>query len=402
MKQRYIGSVTGLLTLGITLGWCGNATPVSGAELVPLLSKQVIVRPDLSLQHELERAIDRGVAWLLQQQNTNGWWGSPEQPALTALALSAFMGEPSGKYGQNPPPAIRKGYAYLLSCVQSNGSICQTNLANYNTSISMMALVAANNPKYDPILRKARAYLASTQIDLGEKGQLDTPFDGGVGYGSKYDHSDMNNTLSALEAMYYTRHLATDTKAGEASDLDWKAVVHFLESCQNLPSHNAEKWASGDPANRGGFIYYPGQSMAGSETNPVTGKVALRSYGSISYAGLLSYIYAQLQREDPRVVAVLDWLRGHYTLEENPGMGPQGLYYYLHLMVKALHTAGVETLELRDGRKVSWRREVALRLINLQRTDGSWFNDNNRWWEKDPNLVTAYSVMALEFCQRGL
>jgi squalene-hopene/tetraprenyl-beta-curcumene cyclase len=32
----------------------------------------------------------------------------------------------------------------------------------------------------------------------------------------------------------------------------------------------------------------------------------------------------------------MDWLRGNYTLEENPGMGPQGYFYYLHLMTKAL------------------------------------------------------------------
>ncbi len=37
-----------------------------------------------------------------------------------------------------------------------------------------------------------------------------------------------------------------------------------------------------------------------------------------------------------------------------------------------------------------------MRLINLQHPDGSWSNENNRWWEKDPNLVTSYAVMALE------
>ena len=142
--------------------------------------------------------------------------------------------------------------------------------------------------------------------------------------------------------------------------------------------------------------------MAGGVTNPVTGRVALRSYGSISYAGLLSYIYANLKREDPRVVAVLDWLRANYTLEENPGMGPQGLYYYLHLLTKALNTCEMDRLELKDGRVVDWRREVATRLINLQQKDGSWANTNGRWWEKDPNLVTAYAVLSLEIVWREL
>jgi squalene-hopene/tetraprenyl-beta-curcumene cyclase len=65
-------------------------------------------------------------------------------------------------------------------------------------------------------------------------------------------------------------------------------------------------------------------------------------------------------------------------------------------MTKALSAAGVDTLELKDGTEVNWRRQVAMRLLNLQRTDGSWFNEDNRWWEKDPNLVTSYAVMALE------
>ena len=130
--------------------------------------------------------------------------------------------------------------------------------------------------------------------------------------------------------------------------------------------------------------------------------MALRSYGSISYAGLLSYIYANLKKDDPRVAAVFDWLRQNYTLEENPGMGPQGLYYYLHTMAKALSLYGVDTLELRNGAKINWRKELAMKLINLQQNDGSWSNGNGRWWERDPNLVTAYAVIALEMIYRGI
>ena len=107
-------------------------------------------------------------------------------------------------------------------------------------------------------------------------------------------------------------------------DLNWQAAVHFIQSCQNLPSHNAETWASDDPQNKGGFIYAPGRSMAG-QTNGPSVRVAFRSYGSMSYAGLLTYIYADLKPDDPRVTAVVNWLKDNYTLDENPGMGPQGL-----------------------------------------------------------------------------
>ena len=357
---------------------------------------------DLSFGHEIQNAVDRGLAALLASQNTNGWWSTQDHVAPTAIVLTAFMGEPTGRFRTNPPAALTKGYEFILGAVKTNGSIYRTSLINYNTSLSMLALAASGNPAHDGVLRRARAFVVQSQMDLDVPGKMDSPYDGGIGYGDKYAHSDMNNTLTALEALHYTRHLQSGESAVQKQDVDWKAVVQFLQNCQNLPSHNPQPWASDDARNRGGFVYYPGHSMAGGETNAATGRVTLRSYGSISYAGLLSYIYADLQREDPRVVAVLDWLRSNYTLDENPGMDLQGLYYYLHLMTKALNTARVETLELKDGRKVNWRREVATRLIHLQRVDGSWANTNARWWEKDPNLVTAYAVLSLDIIHRGI
>jgi squalene-hopene/tetraprenyl-beta-curcumene cyclase len=353
---------------------------------------------DVSFQNEIRRAIERGADYLKTSQNSNGWWSTPDHPSVTALALSAWMGEP-GQRWKNTPEA-RKGYGFILGCVKPDGSIWVTNLQNYNTSISLMALLAARDSKHDGAMRKARAFLVGTQIDQGEPGRLDTPYDGGVGYGSKYPHSDMNNTLTALEALYYSKHLATDQNLDGAKDLNWAAAIHFIQSCQQLPS-NKQDWVSPEAKDRGGFVYYPGNSMAGGTTN-AAGRVALRSYGSISYAGLLSYIYADVKRDDARVQAVMDWLRANYSLEENPGMGPQGYFYYLHLMTKALNSAQIDALETRDGRKLDWRREVAMKLINLQKSDGSWQNDNGRWWEKDANLVTAYATMSLEIIYRGM
>ena len=370
-------------------------SPLSPASSVP--SQSI-----LSLRNEVQRAIDRGLAWLATNQNTNGWWSTPDHPAMTAMALSCFNGDPSGRHRGQDSPTLKKGYAYLLGCVKPDGGIFVTNLVTYNTSISMMGLLSANRPEYDPILRKARRFLVGLQGDFGEKGKTDTAFDGGIGYGTQYEHSDMGNTLAALEALYYTKHLAADAAGGETKDLNWQAAIHFLQSCQNLPSHNKEPWASDDPKNKGGFIYYPGHSMAGAETNAATGRVALRSYGSISYGGLLSYIYADLKRDDPRVQAVMDWLKRNYTLDENPGMGAEGQFYYYHTMTKALTTAGVNDFSKADGRNAAWRRQLALKLIDLQQRDGSWINTSGRWWERDPALVTCYVVLSMEMVWRGL
>ena len=357
---------------------------------------------NLSFRHEVSHAIDRGLLFLQAQQNSNGWWSTPDQPAVTALALRAFKGDPGNRYAKNEPAWLQRGYTFLLQNVRASGGIHASNLVTYNTALSMMALVAANQPEYDATILRARNFLVRLQSDFGEMNRVDDVFDGGIGYGSSYQHSDMGNTLAALEALYHSRHLVADKPLAESKDLNWAAAISFLQNCQNLPGYNKQPWASDDAKNKGGFVYYPGHSMAGSETNATNGRVALRSYGSISYGGMLSYIYANLKRDDPRVVAVFDWLRANYTLDENPGLGPQGLYFYLHTMTKALTALGVEELELKDGRKLDWRREVAMKLLNLQQRDGSWSNDHARWWEKDPALITSYAVLALEMMHRKL
>ena len=361
---------------------------------------QAPLAPDISFRHEVEHAIDRGLDWLKANQNpTNASWSTPDQPAVTALALSAFMGDPSGAEQKDPPPAVQRGYAFVTGCAKPDGAIYNKGLQNYNTAICVMALLAARNPAYEPVILRARQFLINEQTSIPE-GSSDSTFNGGVGY-EHGNHSDMNNTFTALEAIYYSKQLASDKALAGAKDLNWQAAIQFIQSCQNLPSANKQPWVSDDPRDAGGFIYAPGNTKSASVTN-ADGRVALRSYGSISYAGLLSYIYCDLDKKDARVNAVYDWLRANYTLDENPGLGPQGLYYYLHMMTKGLTIYGADWLQLKDGRNVDWRHEVAMKLINLQKADGSWANDNGRWWEHDPALVTSYSVLSLEMLHNRL
>jgi len=350
---------------------------------------------DQSLRLELENAIGRGLSWLAVQQKGAGYWSQAEYPALTGLVLTAFNGDPSGYYKKKFQGQVANGYDYLLKNVKPDGGIYGKDLANYNTAICMMALVTANNPKYEGVLKKGRSFLVGLQDR-----KADSPYAGGIGYGGSYKNSDIINTSFALEALHYTRYLQKDV-GSDAHDLDWKAAARFISRTQNLPGYNDQAWVTGDPENRGGFVYFPGNTKAGESTLP-DGRVALRSYGSGSYAGLLSYIYAEMDRNDPRVKEVFGWLTRNYTLDENPGMGKEGLFYYYHTMAKALSIYGADTLPMKDGRKVQWRTTLAKRLLDLQNADGSWVNQSGRWWEKDPVLVTSYAVIALEIVHRGL
>lgn len=350
-----------------------------------------------SLRHEVQAAIDKGLAYLKSQQKPDGSWSNPEHPALTAMALISFQRDPSGKYAKEKPEFLQKGYDFIRQHAKPDGGIYAKGLSNYNTSLALLALLGTNNPADEPLITKARDFV----VGLQAKGMANPAVDGGIGYGPtgvspKRQHPDLDNTLVALEALRAYKAARPTVEVAAGDELNWQAAIDFISRTQNLPSHNPG--ASKDEQDRGGFIYYPGFSNA----DPAGGPKALRSYGTMSYAGLLSFIYADLKKDDPRVIAALDWLSKNYTLEENPGMGRQGLYYYYHLMAKGLAAAGTEKLKTAEGKQVDWVRDLALKLVNLQAADGSWVNDTARWMETDPVLVTAYSVMALEIIYQQL
>ena len=218
---------------------------------------------NLSFRNELHDSLDRGTAWLLKQQNEDGSFGKDTtHPALSGLPLIALLREPTGKFAVTA--AVKKGAAYLRTFAQPDGGIYNTEsgLANYNTSVCLLALALVGDEKDIPLLRAARAYVIGQQA----AGMAKPETDGGIGYGTvgaspKRGHPDLDNTYIALEALRATQSLAADKP--DAKQLNWNAAIDFVSRCQNLPSHNKEKWASGDPANKGGFIYYPGESNAG-------------------------------------------------------------------------------------------------------------------------------------------
>jgi squalene-hopene/tetraprenyl-beta-curcumene cyclase len=376
----------------ICLGLFLSAFYVYGA---PKVEETVEHGNHLSLRNEVGRAIERGVKWLATEQNaTSGLWGGEEYPAITGLSLRAILGDPARKNGDKYSAALDKGYSFILSKTQSDGGIYGKGLASYNTSICLMALLQRKKPEYKPVILKARNFLINQQHDFDSRGKNDNVFDGGIGYGARWAHSDLSNTHLAMEALFYTKKMI-ETEEGDKLDLDWKAAIAFVEKCQNLPGNNKEKWVSEDPSDRGGFVYFPGSSMAG-ERKLAGGKVALRSYGSMSYAGMLSFIYAEMDPKDDRVKAVRDWLSQNYSVKENPGLGPQGMFYYFHTMAKALSLSGSDKIKAQDGSLHDWRHELARKLFNLQNQKGYWLNENGRWWERDPVLVTSYALLTLE------
>jgi squalene-hopene/tetraprenyl-beta-curcumene cyclase len=334
-----------------------------------------------------EEAVNKAIEYLRTKgQSADGSYSTTDSPAITALVTTGILR--SGRTVQDP--LVAKSLKYLEGFVQPDGGIYQpgTNYRNYETCLVVVCLAAANQDgRYAKILASADKFVKGEQWDESE-GQNPTVITyGGAGYG-KSKRPDLSNTSFLLDALKATGN-------GPDDEAVKKALI-FVSRCQNLETeNNTTEFAAKDPD--GGFYYTPaggGSSMAGK-----TESGGLRSYASMTYAGLKSMIYAGVGPDDPRVKAALQWLGKHYSLDSNPGMGDAGLYYYYHTFAKALDAMGQETFTDEAGNKHNWRDELSLALARRQHADGSWTNANSRWLEGDPNLVTGYALLALSYCR---
>ena len=337
---------------------------------------------------DVESAIARGAEFLLSKQAEDGHWSDPQMPALTALPLwalsTAKLPQTNNPNGRTIEQSRKQAAAFVLRTQRPDGGFYVpkpgrggSGLGNYNTSVCLSALFDSGlAPKAS--LLKARSYIASSQL------QGDDTMAGGFGYDkiSRRRYADLSNTSYAMSAMAKTASLEEFRADGKKADIDWDKALAFV---QNL----MEK----EGPDKGGAAYNERTPQAGTSTN-AQGKVHLRAYGSMTYAAVLSMCSAKLDRGDPRVRQAFEYLAKYWSVDENPGMGSQGLYYFYDIMARALSAAGVEKV---GGHE--WKKELSAKVVSLQKPDGSWANDNNRFWEADPVLCTSFALLVLNLCR---
>ena len=119
----------------------------------------------------------------------------------------------------------------------------------------------------------------------------------------------------------------------------------------------------------------------------------------MTYSGLKTFLYAGVKKDDPRVQAAVGWVRRHYTLDENPGMDQNALYYYYHTFGKAMDALGEDPFVDAKGKKHDWKLELFQALQKRQRENGSWVNAKSQaFGENDPNLCTSFALLSLSYC----
>jgi squalene-hopene/tetraprenyl-beta-curcumene cyclase len=350
-----------------------------------------------------EAMIQKGLGFLKANQEPDfSWQNSADPPGMSALVLKAFMQNP--KYDADDA-FLDKAFDKLLTYQKPDGSISNDVLTTYNTAIAISALAISKEAEYKEPIQKALAYLRNLQWsdkiegvpNASKKVGPDDPNYGGFGYG-RQGRADLSNTSFALDAL---------KDAGlKSDDPAFQAALKFVTRCQNNSETNDQKWAGDD----GGFVYFPaggGASPAGNYIGP-NGEHLLRSYGTMTYAGLKSMIYAGLSKDDPRVKAAWHWIASHWTVDENPGMNVvdpndsnAGLYYYFHTMARALHAYGEPVVTDSSGKKHDWRLELIDKIQALQHPDGSCVGIS-KWMENKPILATTFAVLALQEAQADL
>ena len=358
-------------------------------------AKQVDTSSSDQLQ-KLNETASKGINFLLEKGRdaADGSYSKQLSPAVTALCVSAMV--------RNGVPVanekIQQSLTFLQTMVRPNGGIYapKSNLRNYETSVSIIAFHQCNvDGKYDELLGKAASFLQGIQWDDGEGHGIESNRYGGQGYGG-HERPDLSNTAFFLDAL---KELQGEDM--QDSDSVRKAIV-FTSRTQNLPSkYNTAEFTEHIPeGDLGSFVYSPeGTGETKPEPLSNTPRGGLRGYASMTYAGLKSFLYAGIDKDDIRVKAAMEWISRHYDLDSNPGLGKQGLYYYYHVFAKTMDAIGDPTFTDSEGVAHDWRSDLVEKLASQQRDDGSWTNEHDRWYEGDPNLVTAYSLLAISYCR---
>ncbi len=356
---------------------------VAGASLAAASVRHVVASPRVDVSSDA--LMTKAVAFLKPRQEADGSWSpNRKEPGITALVVTALL---RSKRVTASEPVVTKGLGYLEQFLDPTGGMPQAAHANYSTAIALMAFREANvGGRYDAVIRGSQGFLKAKQWDEAEGKNTANAFYGGAGYGGSNSRPDLSNTAFLMEALRDSGLPADDPALQKA--------LLFVSRCQNLKSEfNDQPWA--DDVNDGGFIYTAangGSTLAGMEEGG-----GLRSYASMTYAGLKSMIYAGLTPDDPRVKAATEYLTKHYSVDENPGLGQRGIFYYYQAFAKTLALLGKPTFTDNKNQVHDWRSDLVGALAKRQDPNGSWINKNDGFMEGDANLVTSYGLLALAY-----
>jgi hypothetical protein len=395
-----------------------------------------------ALREEIDRAVEKGVAWLLARQGANGSWGVIEGNAAygggaaenaylhpagpTALALYALL--KSGVPADHE--RVRRGFRWLRKEHEKPGG-------SYETSMTLLAVTATADPDHgtrdsaaagarvrlsgdleswartlrDHLLAKRRA--AKTR---GWRYQTSPP--GAPARVPEGGDEDLSSTQLAALALFAAE------RAGLETPLDvWLGLVDFALAQQERegPEHPRAVRPRGPvpgtgkapptaapaapPTDRArGFAYVLDPALHPDEGAP-TGSMTACGLGTLLLARWS--VLARSERawnERPRAWredvqrAVHDgfaWLDRSWSPYSNPRKRERNVYhlYYVYAVERAMDLVGAARLGAR-----LWYPEMARQVVVRQREKGFWDSDSTH--APGEVLDTCFALLVLRRATR--
>ncbi|NOQ53221.1 MAG: hypothetical protein GQ558_01295 [Thermoplasmata archaeon] len=335
-------------------------------------------------RNQVQDAVLHGLDWYAKYQNVDGGWRS--SVGITGLAVLCFANagyDHTNRTVQNALGFMRNFYNPV------DGSLADS-FQNYDTAIALMAMSAVGDPQDADRLVNMSAFLQRMQFNDDDIYPITEEWyrGGWPNHAGIPDASNSQFGLLGLQAAdLYSDHVTISATV-------WTDATTFMRYCQNWPDTNELEWAHNTslPSHGdGGFVYNGFRSRTG------LGEEVYESYGSMTAAGLFSYLVSGHGPDNPEVAAAREWLEHEYNLEVNPRMAGTGLYYYLWSQARALAMSPNDWVVDGSGKLHDWRPEVADFFLDRQLPNGGWpGNPQIGWREDERELAGIYALLTLQ------
>lgn len=349
-----------LFCLPLCLSLAGAPAPL----LAPLAAA-----PGASAPSAVDSALERGVAWVLDEQRPDGGFGAAGDSGLGASLLAALALQHAGLREDGTTPQDRR-LARTLALVDRLGpgrGASDRDPGTYTSSLLAMVLRARGRPADRLRMERVRDLLVRTQADNGQWGYSGQPGESGRSGPEVGDHSNTQFALLALGAL-----------AAEGVE------------CPPEPLARARAWWLSAQGTDGGFGYASGGARASAPSASMTAAAI----------ACLAVLRALGEGPDAEIESALArsfaWLAEDFSVEKNRGPAQGGvgerqrnagrgwLHYYLWTLERACVLA--ERERVGDGH--DWFALGTQQLLSTQKKDGSWVGEA-------PLYATCFALLFL-------
>jgi len=338
-------------------------------------------KKDLEFELKVNAAIQSGVAFLKEQAAQATLTNMPDGGFPVELALWALQrgGLPESD------PVFQKLFQHMMT----------TDLQRtYRVSLQAMILEELDRVKYQNRIAQSAQFLIDNQARNGQ-----------WNYGEPVPPLDMTPTAGAKPRKEVaTPGGKTDSKEKEKEKKEKPKVVTKITLAKRRDgpaqgdNSNSQYAALGLRACHDAGIILPQEVLKraqtwwrGAQEATKKGEAAGWTYGEAASPGgrtsygsmtagaagslvMYHYMLGEPWMKDDAILKGLEWMIGHFTVTENPGLGDPKKreeytwhYYYLYALERLGIMYGTDTLGAHD-----WYMEGATFLVKAQKPNGSW------------------------------